>query len=333
MHDLTITFCVEDPRYRKRLSEYLAEGQREDIKVRSLGRPEDHAALSAGEKGEIILLEEAFLSSAECFPEGSVPVLFHEGTIPRAWEGRPAICKYQAIDQILREAAGFGAAKEGPDRIYAGEKRVVAVCSPDQYPMQALFTMALAARAAAEGPVLYLNFMDCPGFPGLFGREYGPDLADLAYYARKGPDRLGNRLSSLLYQEEGFDYVPPASNPENLRELEGEGLEVLLKLLQEQTPYRWIFLDLSAIPRGFRRLALGCRALLCPVGKGFLSECRRAQFEAYLGMGEEKPEAVFVPLDPVEGADRQALFAAVRAQEGFSASVEALFGERRDGLG
>lgn len=166
---------------------------------------------------------------------------------------------------------------------------VVGVFSPVRHEMQMLFSLLYARNAAREQKVLYINLLEFSGFSEVFGdTEY--DLGDVVLLVREKEMKL-ERFLACIYQGEGFSYISPVVNPENIREITAEDVKGVLAAVAEYTDYQMVILDMGLNVSGFAESLLACSKIYCLGKKGYLFEVQMRQFFAYL---EKAIDAAFL---------------------------------------
>lgn len=190
--------------------------------------------------------------------------------------------KYQSMDVITQKMQLLAETKwrKGDAGIAQRDLEVVGVFSPVRHEMQMLFSLIYARNAARERKVLYINLLEFSGFSEVFGdTEY--DLGDAILQMREDTHRP-ERFLACIYHGEGFSYISPMSNPENVREITGEDVRHLLEEIAEYTDYQMVILDMGLNVSDFAEVLLACGKIYCLGKKGYLFEAQMGQFFTYL---------------------------------------------------
>ena len=199
--------------------------------------------------------------------------------------------KYQSMDvitqkmQLLTEAKG----QKGQAGMAQRDLEVVGVFSPVRHEMQMLFSLLFARNAARERKVLYINLLEFSGFSEVFGdTEY--DLGDAILQTRELAVKA-ERILACIYEGEGFSYISPTLNPENVREITAEDVRRLLEIVAEYTDYQTVILDIGLNVCDFAEVLLRCDKIYCLGKRGYLHEAQMRQFFTYL---ERTVDAAFL---------------------------------------
>ncbi len=288
MHKPRIAICVADPSYCEKLVAFLAGEKQRHSEVYVFSDPDVFWGSAERVDFHAALMEEMFFENDRIYTGITRFILMNEGMVAEKWRDFPTIYKYQTVDAILREIYGLIGEYQTEEGIYPSGKELIGVYSPHGHDLQIAFSLGLAEILAEQKRVLYLNFMDCAGFEGLFDETYPTDLGDLLYFARKGGERFYQKLGTMLYKTEHADYVPPAHNPEILHEATKEDYEHLITLLCEKTDYQMIVMDFGAMIPGFAELMQKCEKFYCPISESEINYNRIRHFEQYLSGGGEQ---------------------------------------------
>ena len=190
--------------------------------------------------------------------------------------------KYQSMDVITQKMQLLADAKWSRRDAQVSQQtlEVVGVFSPVRHEMQMLFSLLFARNAGREQKVLYINLLEFSGFSEVFkDTEY--DLGDVILQMR-GDMVKAERFLACIYESEGFSYISPVLNPENIREITGEDVQKLLKAVADYTDYRTVVLDIGLNVGDFAEVLLACDRIYCLEKKGYLFEAQTRQFFSYL---------------------------------------------------
>lgn len=190
--------------------------------------------------------------------------------------------KYQSMDVITQKMQSLAEAKRhgGETGMAQRELEVVGVFSPVHHEMQMLFSLLLARNTAKERKVLYINILEFSGFSEIFGdTEY--DLGDVVLQIRE-EEVKAERFLAGIYEGEGFSYISPVSNPENVREIASKDVRDLLEAVAKYTDYQTVILDLGMNVSELAEVLLTCDRIYCLGKKGYLFETQMRQFFTYL---------------------------------------------------
>lgn len=196
--------------------------------------------------------------------------------------------KYQSMDVITQKMQLLTEVK-GQARVMQRDLEVVGVFSPVRHEMQMLFSLLFARNAARERKVLYISLLEFSGFSEMFGdTEY--DLGDVILQTRE-PSVRAERILACIYESEGFSYISPTLNPENVREITEEDVRCMLEIIAEYTDYQMIILDIGLNVCDFAEVLLRCDRIYCLEKRGYLHEAQIRQFFSYL---ERAVDAAFL---------------------------------------
>ena len=144
MRRVKLAFGIRDQRYGKKLSEYLAVHPGELFSVTVFFDPK--ILDRERDMFDAVLAEEKFFSGKEKNGKAPVQVLLRENTAALETRELPGICMYQTVEGILKDVLTLLGDAVPRDSLYLGEKRVIAVYSPEGDRDQLLFSLQLAER-------------------------------------------------------------------------------------------------------------------------------------------------------------------------------------------
>ena len=285
--------CDEEEMYCNQLLKYLQGNQKENLEIAVYSDKKSLCeGLEAG-KIEIVLMTEDFFAPEILNHPDVIFAVFCEELVSEEYSAYPHICKYQKIEEILRQLLGMAGERLEDRHVFypGGKKTIAAFYSPHQDAMQMYLAMGYAKIRAETERVLYLNFMDCAGFAGLFGEEYREDMGDFLFYLRQEEKNLKLRFESMLHQFGEVSYLPPVFFGELLREAESSDYQRLLEWLQKETDYDVLVLDFGGMLSGFFEMLMQCKEIYCLTREEAGAKNRLKQF---LQCAKEYGEASFL---------------------------------------
>ncbi len=270
-----------DPFYADRFAEFA--NQKETIPFTavaftSIGRLK---VFAAKQPVEILLVgDDVEDKELEGIEVGQVIRLSETGA---AKDGSPAIYKYQASDNVLREVMACYQVQDRPVLLTAtGRKsQVIGVYSPISRCGKTGFAITLGQVMAREKKVLMLSLEEFSGLGALTGTVYSGGLSDLIYYYRQGT-YSSLRLGSVVYNWGGLDYVPPVTYAEDLADVKGQDLEELFARIAWESAYDVILLDMGHFDRDVERLLALCDLIYVPVKEDTVSLAKLEEWKAYI---------------------------------------------------
>ena len=196
--------------------------------------------------------------------------------------------KYQSMEMIIQKMQVLADTRHNYDdvRVLCRNTEVVGVVSPVSHEMQWLFSMLFARNAAKERKVLYVNLLEFAGFTEIF-RDMEYDLSDAVLQIRE-KEISEVRLRACIYEMDGFSYISPVINPENVREITGADVGRLLDAVTEYLDYQMIVVDIGLNVAGFADILPLCDRVFCLEKRGYLFETRTRQFFSYIERAVEE---------------------------------------------
>lgn len=250
-----VAVCEKDTEYTRRLSDYLADHEREQLEVFGFSKEEDYLRAEQRQGFDVLLFGETFFETSKEYRQKEHAILLSEGGVLP--EEVPMLFKYQSAESLLRGihySLGSAIADPVKRNIFSEKKRVISVFSPCGHRLQTPFALAAAEELAGRKSVLYLNFSVCKGFCRNTGLQKGMDMGDLFYLLRESEEEFLAKLSGGIYSLGSFWVIPPPENPEHYMEWTGEEMEALITCLLEKSKYEALILDIGCIIPDFFRV-------------------------------------------------------------------------------
>lgn len=274
MKKISVAVCDTDQAYGKKLGEWISLEKGERLRGCSFSGPEGFLEFRKEQKTEIVLLGTGFwedvrileqikeprIEEGEEEPENlqgdTVWIYLHdpeqEAKVPEAVKKLPAIEKYQAAPDIVREIFLYYR-KYGQEtqEITGSGKEVLGIYSPGHSILQTPFALTLAQAFTQKGRVLYVNLKECAGFARWLQENYQRDLLDVMYLCLNGERNIPDCIRSAACSLEGFDYIPPAEDGICLGETDRKDYVEFVTLLAEKSGYDVVILDFGMMIPGF----------------------------------------------------------------------------------
>lgn len=290
MPKIKVAIFDMDKGYRERFADYLMSYKAKEIELAVYSTKEFFCDALKEEKFQLLVLGNGFEEVIPLVKAQHVPVLvLTKGTHGYVQEEVMLndcqisyTGKYQSMDVITQKMWAMAEAKWPGEKTVSSVSgiEVVGVFSPISHELQMLYSLLYAKNRARERKVLYVNLIEFSGFSNIFGeREY--DLGDVILSLReKELSRV--QLLQCIYEEEGFSYISPLTNPENIREITVNDVNAFLRAVETYTDFEVIVLDVGTNVNCLSKVLGRCSKLYCVEKTGFLFEIRIRQFLDYL---------------------------------------------------
>lgn len=288
MNRLSVAVCEEDRTYGEKLAAWLAEQGKEEVMAYYFSDGENLRACYQKEPPDIILVGEGFLGISwileEITEQERKSLWIYLGENGNQKNGKdiskiPVIEKNQpaaAISrQMFQEYEKCGWKDQG---IFCRKTELIGWYTPGGSVWQTPLALTMAAVLGRKEKVLYLNLKECAGFSGWFQESYHMDIMDLIYMAVENKHNFSEKVKSLVYTMEGFDYVPPALDSQLLNETGSREYVEFLQILETQAPYDIILLDMGFMLPGFFPVLERCSSIYVASEQDMLGEGQRKQF-------------------------------------------------------
>lgn len=208
-------------------------------------------------KIEVLLIAESawkLLKEEYIRQQAAQIFILREGDGQREEQDKPQgdnmhfIDKFQSPDKIVEALTETIA--EVPGWIYGSvtenaAMKLIGIYSPVKRCLQTTFALTLGQILAREKKTLYINFENYSGFGQMLKRDFPMDMADLMYYYRCAKEKLSLRLTSIIQNINGLDYIPPVQSQAGVREATGSQWLELCHYISGIGQYEYIILDLD----------------------------------------------------------------------------------------
>lgn len=259
--------------YAERLLDFCREKYADKLEISCFSDPAILAESLERERCDVLLVDETLTWEEEKTPAGTAFAWLTEERYKER-DGKPAVCRYQRVEQLYREILGLYAesnaqALKGGN--YLGEgARVLAVTSASGGSGASTVAAALAVSLAARKQrVTYLN-LEAMGDPGLyFSGEGRETFSELLYALKSNRANLALRIESIVRTDPcGVRFFAAPANPLELDEMTEEELERLLRELCQSGENDVVVLDVPFSRDGVNRKALDQAAMVLVVSDG-----------------------------------------------------------------
>lgn len=270
-----------DPFYADRFAEFANHKETTPFTAVAFTSITRLKAFAAQQPVELLLVgDEVAEAELEGLKVGQIIRLSETGA---AKDGAPAVYKYQASDNVLREVMACYQIQEQPVlATAAGRKsRIVGVYSPIGRCGKTGFAITLGQVLAREYKVLMVSLEEFSGLGTLTGTVYGGSLSDLIYYYRQGA-YSGLRLGSVVYNWGGLDYVPPVTYAEDLVDVGGAEIAGLLGCIANESAYEIILVDVGHFGQEVETVLALCDVIYAPIKEDTVSAVKLEDWKTYL---------------------------------------------------
>lgn len=123
--------------------------------------------------------------------------------------------------------------------------KIIGIYTPVGRCLQTTFSFALGQILSKKAKVLYMNFERYSGLEALLKRSFQYDISDLVYYFQCAKEKLSLRLSSIVENIHGLDFVPPVQLYQSILGVHGQQWIELFAEIEKCSDYEYLILDLT----------------------------------------------------------------------------------------
>lgn len=166
------------------------------------------------------------------------------------------------------------------------QSKMIGIYSPVRRCLQTSFALTMGQLLAKEHKVLYLNFECYSGFSQLLHRDFPADMMDVVYYFKCAREKFSIRLSSIVQNINGLDFIPPGQSGLDLQEISGENWLELLETIDQVSDYEYLLLDLTDGMNGLFDLLSHCYKIYTITKDDGFAMAKMDQYEKILRLNE-----------------------------------------------
>lgn len=292
MREEKLVICDRNEKYLQAMQEYFLKRKTGLFEIQGFTDIEQLMQGSKEEAPAILLISE------ELYQEQVKEIAPHKIYILDEGMGLaleyPHIAKYQSMELLIqRLLEEYMLHETAKSKFILGKRaRLTTFYAPYSTPIQTECALAAGHELVSKGRrVLYLNFHAFAGFETLLHTHYEADITDLIYFMQKHSDKIRYKLESVKRKLGELDYIPPADNFQDLLTLSEDDWEKILGLLETQTEYDDIVIDVSQICVGLYQILDKSNRIFMPNQKNHISEAAIIQYERLL-MRQEKQKII-----------------------------------------
>lgn len=270
-----------DREYARRLAEYFNVSDWMPFEAEFFSDSEELLDYIKRAEPDLLLVNERLLK--EEFTEYSLLVLCE--TLMIAEMDSPQIYKYQSAREIGKEVISWYASQSKRSGLFVRNRKltVTGVYSLDRKREKSMFSWEIAKFYGKKGKTLYLSLEAYSAMEQYLGAFSGEGLSDYLFCLRQGRGNIGFRLQGMTERIGGVDILPPSRAQEDISDIRKEDWRQLIQVIEEETEYSYLVLDISEAAGDFEFWLDVCSRMIMPVGEDFYSQSRSREMREFIG--------------------------------------------------
>lgn len=168
----------------------------------------------------------------------------------------------------------------------AVQLKIIGIYSPVRRCLQTSFALTMGQLLAREHKVLYLNFECYSGFSQMLQKEFPEDMLDVLYYFKCAREKLSIRLSSIVQNINGLDFIPPGQSGLDMQGILAKQWTELLELIEKTSDYEYLILDLTDGMNGLFELLSRCYKIYTITRDDGFAMAKMNQYEQILELNK-----------------------------------------------
>ena len=285
MKNSIFAVCDLEPAYAYNFMEVMNRKQNTPFDVQAFTNTKALEEFCKSNHVAVLLISNrAMEASVKELHIGKVLILSEEEAIPEPVE-YPSIYKYQSSENIIAEVMDYYT-QSAIDMKLVGvaskSAKIIGIYSPIKRSLKTSFAITLGQVLAKDKNVLYINLEEYAGLASLLGGQFLSDLSELMYFIRQRASNIILKTNGIIQNIGNMDFIPPVSNPTDIRSITYEEWSWFLEELVEKTSYEVILIDFGEGIEGIFQLLEACNRIYMPVLKDTVSQAKLAQFDNIL---------------------------------------------------
>lgn len=288
MKEKIFALCDLEESYAFRMAEYITEKIPMPYELHLFTQTEELQIFMEKHEIFILLIGEGAISRLK--KKMNIPNIFvlrEEGEETEA--GWQYIDKFQSPQQIIGQLAERMTEWKGwneKNSAQGVQLKIIGVYSPVKRCLQTSFALTMGQLLARKHKVLYLNFECYSGFGQMLQREFPEDMLDVLYYFQCAREKLSVRLSSVVQNINGLDFIPPGQASLDMQGISAEKWIELLEMIEKISDYEYLILDLSDGMNGLFELLSRCYKIYTITRDDGFAMAKMYQYEQILQLNE-----------------------------------------------
>lgn len=284
MSKSVFALCDWENRFVNNFMEYFVAKALDSFDIRVFTDVEALLSYYEDNHIDILLIANSFMSNEIEELDINTLIILSEGDILKKYASLPIIYKYQSSEKIISEILSFYAdtVKEADNYYYNHGIRIIGVYSPVRRSGKTSMALSLGQLLARNKKVLYLNMEEFSGLQGVLDANYKGDLLDIIFYQRQKNGSLRYKLQGMTCRINDLDYITPAFFSEELRNVKGAEWLEFIDMIDSQTDYEVLILDMGETVNGLINIMEKCSVIYMPKKNDFFSQGKILQFEEYM---------------------------------------------------
>lgn len=282
-----MAICDIEEGYAFRMAEYILEKVRLPYKLHLFTAASELEKFAAREEIAVLLIAESALKllRQEYIRQQVKQVFVLQESEHREQNDLCYISKYQSPERVIQliiESIADFEDWEIKETAKDTDVKIIGLYSPVRRCLQTSFALSLGQILSRDYKVLYLNFEICSGLARLLNREFTADIMDAMYYFRTAREKFSLRMSSIVQNTGGLDYIPPVQYSLGLKEVTGIQWLEFCGDVAVIGQYEYIILDLNEGVNGLFDILKNCYKIYTITREDSFAEAKMEQYEQVL---------------------------------------------------
>jgi len=268
--------------YAEKLANYLNTAETFPFRVCAFTNLPELESYCKENEVEILIADESI--SEECDSKYYKEKIILSKNSTSSNDGISYIYKYQSIETIIHEIMTYLSESEQLSSIIKRKKRmkVISYYSPVKRSMSTTMALTMGLQLGKKYRCLYVNLEGYSSLEKQLDKPLLKDITDMLYYIESNGTNIGMQISGIVEKIESLDIIPPAKNQNELVSISFSEWKRMIQILEKETDYEYVILDLSDAIQGLYNLLLMSDYIVTCTEEDEIANYKRNQYEESL---------------------------------------------------
>lgn len=282
MQRMKIGISIDDAEYLKRFTAFLMNHYQDKLEMHIYSGVDQFLADDMNKLDVIILSDDE--DKEFDLKAMNIPVIYLYEQISQVSTteegGIYFVEKYQDVNRIIEEVlkhVGDEIREIKENGLIIPKTRFAAVYSLCENEYQLPFSVTLASLLSEKEKVLLVDMQENSGLTQMVNTSCDTDLEEVLIMA-ENKRYSQNRMNSCIGHMDGFDFVYPIKNSENLCEITADTYVNIMSMVNQNMDYNLVIFNLGSRFNGFFEVLNNCHEIYFMQKKGGLGQWREYEF-------------------------------------------------------
>lgn len=233
--------------YAKELSIYINNKEGFPLTSYSISSMEEISEFVQNNKVDIFLVSKEMFKDVYEMTNSKHIIILDDNNGENVNEDIYRIDKYQSCDRIIKEILQYISKQDGMESLVTrrNSMNLLGFYSPVRRCYQTSLALTVGRLISKNCRSLYINLEGFSGLEHVLRLEWSGNLTDLMFAVNSGRSDISSLIGSIACQSGNLDIIPSMNSRRDLLSITFEEWEKFLYLLESNTDYEYVILDIS----------------------------------------------------------------------------------------